>query len=52
MYFFLNPASNAEAVAVISNGAKIVFAKGTATLINRPANLLIKILRIHQIELF
>ena len=38
--FFWTPASIAEAAAVISNGAKIFFAKGTATFINRPANLL------------
>ena len=40
MYFFWIPASIAEAAAVIPNGAKIFFAKGTATFINGPANLL------------
>ena len=39
MYFLLNPASFAEAAAVIPNGAKTFFAKGIATFINRPANL-------------
>ena len=38
--FFLIPASIAEAAAVIPNGAKIVFAKGTAAFTNGPANLL------------
>ena len=39
--FFWIPTSIAEAAAVISNGAKIVlFAKGTATFIDGPANLL------------
>ena len=38
--FFSIPASIAEAAAVISNGAKIFFAKGNATYINGPANLL------------
>ena len=42
MYFFLIPASNAEAAAVITNGAKKFFAKGSATFINGPANLLNK----------
>ena len=42
MYFFLIPASNAEAGAVIPNGAKTFFAKGSATFINGPANLLSK----------
>ena len=37
--FFWIPASNAEAAAVIPNGVKIFFAKGTATFINGPANL-------------
>ena len=40
MFFFLIPASIAEAAAVIPNGAKIFFANGTATFINGPANLL------------
>ena len=40
MYFFWIPASIAEAAAVIPNGAKTFFAKGIATFINRPANLL------------
>ena len=39
MYFFLIPASNAEAAVVNPNGAKTFFAKGIATFINRPANL-------------
>ena len=38
--FFWIPASIAEAAAVISNGAKKYFAKGTATSINGPASLL------------
>ena len=38
--FFWNAASIAETDAVIPDGAKIFFVKGTATLINRPANLL------------
>ena len=38
MYFFFIPALIAEAAAVIPNGAKIFFAKGTATFINGPAN--------------
>ena len=42
MYFFCIPASNAEAAAVIPNGAKTFFAKGTATFINGPANFLNK----------
>ena len=40
MYFFLIPASIAEAAAVISNGAKTFFAKGIAIFINGPAGLL------------
>ena len=40
MYFFWIPASIAEATAVIPNGAKTFFAKGIATFINGPANLL------------
>ena len=40
MYFFWIPASIAEAVAVIPNGAKICFANGTTTFINGPAILL------------
>ena len=39
-FFFWIPASIAEAVAVIPNGAKTFFAKGISTFINRPANLL------------
>ena len=42
MHFFLIPSSIAEAAAVIPNGAKIFFAKGSATFINGPANLLSK----------
>ena len=42
MYFFCIPASNAEAAAVIPNGAKTFFAKGTAFFINGLANLLTK----------
>ena len=42
MYFFLIPASNAEAAVVIPNGPKTYFAKGTAIFINGPANLLNK----------
>ena len=38
--FFLIAASIAEAAAVIPNGAKIFFAKVTATFINGPAILL------------
>ena len=37
---FSIPASIAEAAAVIPNGAKTFFAKGIATFINGPANLL------------
>ena len=40
MFFLWIPASIAEAAAVIPNGAKIIFAKVTATYINGPANLL------------
>ena len=40
--FFWIPASIAEAAAVIPNGAKTFFAKGIATFINGPANLLNK----------
>ena len=40
MYFFWIPASIAEAAAVVLKGAKIFFAKGTATFINEPATLL------------
>ena len=40
MLFFLIPGSVAEAAAVIPNGVKIFFTKGTATFINGPANLL------------
>ena len=39
MYFFLIPASIVEAAAVIPNGAKTFFAKGTAIFINGPGNL-------------
>ena len=39
MYFLLKSCINAEAEAVISNSAKIFFAKRTATFINGPANL-------------
>ena len=42
MYFFWIPASIAEAAAVIHNGAKTFFAKGIATFIKGPANLLNK----------
>ena len=42
MYFFWIPASIAEAAAVIRNGDRIFFAKGSATFINGPANLLDK----------
>ena len=38
--FFWVPASVAEAAAVISKGGKTFFAKGFATFINGPANLL------------
>ena len=38
--FFWIPASITEAAAVISNGAKTFFARGTANFINGPANLL------------
>ena len=38
--FFLIPATIAEAAAVIPSEAKIFLAKGTATFINEPANLL------------
>ena len=40
MYFLWIPGSNAAASAVIPNGAKTFFAKGIATSIDRPANLL------------
>ena len=40
MFFFWTPASITEAGTVIPNGAKIFFAKGIATFINGPANLL------------
>ena len=42
MYFFWISASIAEADAVIPNGAKTFFAKGTAIFINGPAILLNK----------
>ena len=38
--FLWIPASIAEAVAVIPNGAKIFFVNGTGTFTNGPANLL------------
>ena len=50
--FFWIPASIAEAAAVNPNGAKTFFAKGIPTFINGPSNLLIMILKTHQIELF
>ena len=40
MYFLLNSASLAEAVAFIPDGAKMPFTNGTATFINGPAILL------------
>ena len=40
MHFFWIPASIAEAAAVIPNGAKTFFAKGTTIFINGQANLL------------
>ena len=40
MYLFWISASIAEAAAVIPNGAKTFFAKGIATFINGPVNLL------------
>ena len=40
VFFFWISASIAEAAAVIPNGAKTFFAKGIATFINGPANLL------------
>ena len=40
MYFFSIPASIAEVATVIPNRAKTFFAKGIATFINGPANLL------------
>ena len=50
MYFFCIPASNTEAAAVITNGAKTFYAKGTAIFINGSANLFKRILSILQIE--
>ena len=44
--------SIAEVAAVILNGAKTFFAKGTAIFINRPANLLNNNSKNPQIELF
>ena len=38
MFFFVIPASIAEGGAAISNGAKIFFAKGTATATTLPSN--------------
>ena len=52
MLFFLIPASIAEAAAVIPNGAKIFFAKGTAISLMDQLMYLIMILKILQIELF
>ena len=40
VYSLLNSCIIAEAAAVIPNGAKTFFAKGIATFINGPANLL------------
>ena len=40
MFFFLIPASIAEAAAVIPDGTKTFLAKGIAIFINGPANLL------------
>ena len=40
MNFFWIPVSNAEAAAVIPSGSKILFAKGTASFIDGPVNLL------------
>ena len=40
VFFFWITASIAEAAAVILNGAKTFFAKGIATFINQPADLL------------
>ena len=40
VFFFWIPALIAETAAVIPNGAKTFFAKGIATFINGPANLL------------
>ena len=39
-FFFWIPASIAQGAAVIGNGPKTFFTTGTATFINRPANLL------------
>ena len=39
MYFFLIPASIAEAAATVPNGAKTCFAKRIGTFINGPTNL-------------
>ena len=39
-FFFRIPASIAEAATIIPTGTKTFFAKGIATLINGPANLL------------
>ena len=50
--FFRTPASIAEEAAVIPSGAKILFAKGTATFINGPANSLNHDPKIFQIYLF
>ena len=41
-FVFCIPASNAEAAAVIPNGNKTFFAKGTAIFYNGPTNLLNK----------
>ena len=40
IFFFWIPASFAEAAAVVPNVAKTFFAKGVATFINGPGNLL------------
>ena len=46
-FFFLIPASIAEAAAVITNGAKTFFGKGIGTFSNGPANLLNNDLKNH-----
>ena len=51
MYFFLIPATIAEAAAFIPNGAKTFYASGTTTFINGPANLLNNDPKKHQTEL-
>ena len=52
MYFFGIPVSIVEEAAVIPNGAKIFFAKGTVTFINGAVNLRNNDAKILQIELF